>query len=108
MKQRYLTKSRFVTATKCPRKLYYADRPDVCETKNLDNQFLCALAVGAFQVGELAKVYHPGGHEITTVTKKLLQRQRSCLSKLALSFMNPLSRSWCSFALNETRAFARA
>ncbi|MBU1447016.1 MAG: DUF2779 domain-containing protein [Gammaproteobacteria bacterium] len=39
------------------------------EYKNLnqENSFLKALAEGGFQVGELAKYLHPGGHEISSL-----------------------------------------
>lgn len=36
---------------------------------NVGNSFLEALAEGGFQVGELAKIYHPGGIEITVLDK---------------------------------------
>ena len=60
---RYLTKSRFQLSMECPTKLFYT-RKDEYANKKLDDAFLLALAEGGFQVGELAKKYHPGGHDI--------------------------------------------
>lgn len=58
-----LTKSRFKLAMECPSKLYYTGKPLYPNTK-LDDPFLLALAEGGFQVGELAKLYYPGGYNI--------------------------------------------
>jgi hypothetical protein len=60
---RYLTKSRFKLALECETKLYYTNKKEYCNQK-LDDPFLEALANGGFQVGELAKLYYPGGTEI--------------------------------------------
>ena len=62
---RYLTKSRFKLAVECPTKLNYTGKRDYADTKQ-DDSFLQALADGGFQVGELAKLMHPGGHDITS------------------------------------------
>lgn len=59
-----LTKSRFKLALSCPTKLFYNDSPDY-ENQKMDDKFLEALAQGGYQVGELAKCYYPGGHDIT-------------------------------------------
>ncbi|MBC7690952.1 MAG: DUF2779 domain-containing protein [Methylotenera sp.] len=64
MSPRYLTKSLFKVAYECPTKLYYQIHKEYGNTK-VDNAFLKALADGGFQVGELAKMYSPGGIEIT-------------------------------------------
>lgn len=63
MKTKLLTKSRFKLGLTCPTQLYYNDNP---EYENLNNQdsFLKALAEGGYQVGELAKAYHPEGIEV--------------------------------------------
>lgn len=61
--ERYLTKSRFKLACECPTKLYYTNKNEYADQK-IDDLFLLALADGGFQVGELAKSYFPGGHEI--------------------------------------------
>ena len=64
-KPRYLTKSRFKLATECPTKLYYTGKKEYAN-KKLEDSFLEALAEGGYQVGELAKCYFPGGHDIFT------------------------------------------
>ena len=61
---KYLTKSKFTHSLDCPTKLYYKDREDEYVTSQDDNDFLKALAEGGIQVGELAKLYYPGGVEI--------------------------------------------
>jgi hypothetical protein len=53
----------------CPTKLYYQG-DKTFGNNNLDNSFLEALAEGGFQVAELAKLYHPGGTEVTDKDKK--------------------------------------
>lgn len=62
---RYLTKSRVKIALSCPTKLFYAGKADYANTM-VDNDFLAMLADGGFQVGALAKILHPGGHEIVS------------------------------------------
>lgn len=62
---RYLTKSRFKAALTCPTKLFYTGKADYANTM-AENDFLAMLADGGFQVGELAKILHPGGHEIAS------------------------------------------
>ena len=59
----YLTKTRFKLATECPTKLFYTGKPEYADQSSVD-PFLKALAEGGFQVGELAKAYHPGGYEV--------------------------------------------
>jgi len=63
---KYLTKSKFKLAAECPTKLFYTGKTEYANT-SLDNPFLEALAEGGFQVGELAKLYYPGGHNIDTL-----------------------------------------
>jgi len=60
---RYLTKSRFKIGLECPTKLFYTKKSQYLDNK-LNDGFLAALAKGGFQVGELAKCYFPGGHNI--------------------------------------------
>lgn len=64
----YLTKSRFKIGCECPTKLFYLDDATYENSKH-DDSFLKALAEGGFQVGELAKLYFPGGTEITNQNK---------------------------------------
>lgn len=62
----------------------------------MDDSFLAALAEGGFQVGELAKCYHPGGHDITTLdyeeaerqTNKLLEQDKVIIYEPAIRFNN--------------------
>lgn len=61
---RFLTKSRFKLALTCPTKLYYTGKPDQFADNTTDDAFMAALADGGFQVGELAKLMHPGGIEV--------------------------------------------
>jgi Domain of unknown function(DUF2779) len=64
IKSRYLTKTRFKLAVECPTKLFYTAKPSVyADTKQKDD-FLRALAEGGFQVGEMAKLMYPGGHDV--------------------------------------------
>jgi len=61
---KFLTKSKFTHCLECPTKLYYKNHENEYATSQDDNDFLQALAEGGIQVGELAKLYHPGGIEI--------------------------------------------
>ena len=65
----YLTKSRFKIGMSCPTKLYY-ESSDKYENNDDGNEFMKALAKGGIQVGEMAKLYYPGGIEIDTVGKE--------------------------------------
>lgn len=67
MKERYLTKSRFKLAQECPTKLFYTHKPDEYADQKIEDSFLEALAKGGYQVGELAKCYYPGGHNIASL-----------------------------------------
>lgn len=95
-KPRYLTKSRFKIAQECPTKLYYHDRKNEYANQKDSNEFLKALAMGGFQVGELAKVMHPEGfgndieeldHKIAlTRTEKLLTRKNVTIFEAAIQY----------------------
>jgi len=61
---KYLTKTKFTHCLECPTKLYYKTHEDEYISSQDDNDFLKALAEGGIQVGELAKLYYPGGVEI--------------------------------------------
>lgn len=78
---RYLTKSRFKIGFECPTKLFFLDDSSF-GNKKIDNSFLESLAEGGFQVGELAKVYHPKGIEIKTLDKAEAVKQTAELLKL--------------------------
>lgn len=90
---RYLSKSRFKLALECPTKLYYTGKrtyPD----KKANDSFLQALAEGGFQVGELAKLYYPEGHDIVEGgyevplqrTNELLQQENVIIYEAAILY----------------------
>lgn len=67
----HLTKSLFVHALDCPTRLFYKMHDDVYISSQDDNEFLKTLAEGGIQVGELAKLYYPGGVEVPYSRNKL-------------------------------------
>lgn len=98
--ERYLTKSRFKLAIECPTKLFYTGKKEYKDTK-LEDGFLMALAEGGFQVGELAKLYYPGGINIDQIdhdealklTQELLQNENVILFEAAFRFNNLFVRA---------------
>lgn len=86
-----LTKSRFKLGSVCPTKLFYAARPEYGNSSDQD-EFLRALSEGGFQVGELAKVYFPGGvmvesldyDESVSRTNELLQKDEVTIFEAAV------------------------
>jgi len=92
-KPRYLTKSRFKLGIECPTKLFYTGKTEYPDSK-MDDSFLAALAEGGFQVGELAKLYFPNGHDITTLnyeeaenqTLELLKQEKVIIYEPAIRF----------------------
>jgi hypothetical protein len=92
---RYLTKSRYKLGRECPTKLYYT-RKDEYPNSKLDDPFLEALADGGYQVGELAKQYFPGGHDINTLdyeeaeaqTNELLKQENVVIFEPAIRYKN--------------------
>lgn len=114
---RYLTKSRFKLAIECPRKLFYTGKREYLD-KSRDDSFLAALAEGGYQVGELAKLMHPGGvtidelgHQIALEkTRELLKRDQIVIFEAALAFENffirvdVLKKSGNSIELIEVKA----
>jgi len=92
---RYLTKSRFKLGMECPTKLFYTGKREYPDNKLADS-FLAALAEGGFQVGELAKLYHPGGHDVTTldyeeaeaITNELLGQENVIIFEPAIRYKN--------------------
>lgn len=90
-----LTKTRFKIGSECAAKLFYQDRKEYANTKS-DDAFMIALAEGGFQVGELAKVYYPGGYSIDTLdyeksvaaTDELLQQKDVIIYEAAFAFKN--------------------
>lgn len=94
MKPRYLTKSRFKLARECPTKLFYTGKGELYYDRNVDDDFLKALAEGGFQVGELAKKYYPGGIDIESLdydealaqTNELLAQEESIIYEAAFKY----------------------
>jgi uncharacterized protein DUF2779 len=90
---RNLTKSRFKLANECPTKLFYTKKSEYHDT-GIEDEFLAALAEGGHQVGELAKAYFPGGHEVKTLdyeqalaeTDTLLQQDEVTIYEPAFRF----------------------
>lgn len=95
MKNRYLTKSKFALALECPTKLYYDGKKEYVN-QNIEDSFLLALAEGGFQVGELAKQYHPEGYQIETKdyeealkeTEELLKKENVVIFEAAVRSEN--------------------
>lgn len=91
--RKLLTKSKFKVGHECPNKLFFLGKKDF-PSSNEENDFLKALAEGGFQVGELAKLYHPEGKNIDTLhkdqaitqTKELMQLDRVTIFEAAFSF----------------------
>lgn len=94
-KRKHLTKSLFKIAEECPRKLYYAKHKEYASLREND-AFLQALAEGGYQVGELAKHYFPGGHEVVEAdhdeairrTNELLKMDHVVIFEAAIRFEN--------------------
>lgn len=92
---RYLTKSRFKLAMECPTKLYYTKKKEYIN-RDIEDPFLQALAEGGFQVGELAKFYYPGGHDIVTLdydqalkeTNELVKNEPCIIYEAAITYKN--------------------
>lgn len=95
-KPRYLTKSRFKLATECPAKLFYTGKHEIYSDQKMQDSFLAALAEGGYQVGELAKLYFPGGKDIEaldyeaalTQTNALLAQQDAVIYEAAIRHGN--------------------
>lgn len=94
MPPRTLSKSRLKLATECPTKLFYTGKEEEYADQSIEDTFLQALAEGGFQVGELAKAYHPGGHDIKTLnheeslaqTNELLKQEEVTIFEAAVAY----------------------
>ena len=94
MRPTTLSKSRFKLATECPTKLFYTGKKEEYADQSQDDTFLAALAEGGFQVGELAKAMHPGGHDIKplnyeeslTQTNELLKQENVTIFEAAAAY----------------------
>lgn len=92
---RTLSKSRFKLACECPTKLFYTGKKEYAN-QSLSDPFLAELAKGGYQVGELAKHYHPGGVDITTLdyeeslaqTAALMERESVTIYEAAVAYGN--------------------
>lgn len=79
----------------CPAKLYYRRNPEYVN-KEIDDPFLDALAKGGFQVGELARQYHPTGILVSEIdhaaacfkTKELLKANNVIIFEAAFQYEN--------------------
>lgn len=99
-KPRFLAKSRFALALQCPTKLYYLDRDGEYANLKKEDKFLQALAEGGYQVGELAKCYHPEGIEVKPLeydlslheTNKLLESDNVTIFEAAIRYEDFLIR----------------
>ena len=97
---KYLTKSRFKLGSECPAKLFYTRKPEYADQKGSDS-FMAALAQGGYQVGELAKLYHPGGHDIKTLdyedsleqTNRLMEQENVIIYEAAFKYENLFIRA---------------
>ena len=99
---RYLTKSKFKTALECPTKLYYYDtkKKGYANLMN-DDDFMQALCEGGYQVGELAKYYFPGGHDIKSLgyeeslaeTNKYLLQENVIIYEAAIQYKHTFIRA---------------
>jgi len=97
---RYLTKSRFKLALECPTKLFYTGKKEYVNSKS-DDTFLERLAEGGFQVGEMAKLCFPGGHDIETKnnadalqeTSELLKQKNAIVYEAAIRYKNCFIRA---------------
>lgn len=95
MEKRYLTKSLFQLAMECPEKLYFTGKDEYVNNQ-LADPFLQALAEGGFQVGELAKLYYPGGYTVDTQnyedalaqTNALLEKENCIIFEAAIKYEN--------------------
>ena len=93
---RYFTKSKYKVALECPAKLYYYDKSQIYANLNKENEFLKALAEGGYQIGELAKMYYPGGYDIKTLdidksleeTCELLKKENVIIYEAAVKYKN--------------------
>jgi hypothetical protein len=84
----------------CPTKLYYTGKPQYPDEKK-DDPFLEALAEGGYQVGALARCYHPNGIQIhersydvsLKQTKTLLTQKNIVIFEGAFQFKNLFIRA---------------
>jgi len=97
----YLTKSKFTHCLECPTKLFYKSHPNDYLSSQDDNDFLQALAEGGIQVGELAKLYYPGGIEVPYSKDKsaMLSRTKELLHQDEVIIYEAAIQSDLTYAL---------
>lgn len=101
LEPRYLTKSLFALACKCPTKLYYTNKKDEYPNAKLEDPLLKGLAEGGMQVAALAKQYYPEGKEIKTLnykealeeTNHYLQKKKVIIFEAAIQYQNLFMRA---------------
>ncbi|MFX0062057.1 MAG: DUF2779 domain-containing protein [Candidatus Hermodarchaeota archaeon] len=89
----FLTKTAFINGRDCPRKFYYM-KDSRYTNKFEDDPQTIALQEAGYVVGELAKLYHPGGHDIKTLdeedalkqTKELLKQENVIIFEAAIKY----------------------
>lgn len=80
--------------------MFYTRKPEYADQKGSDS-FLAALAQGGYQVGELAKLYYPGGHDIKTLdyedsleqTNRLMEQENVIIYEAAFKHENLFIRA---------------
>ena len=93
----------------CPTKLFYYGKDDEYANLSNEDEFLQALAEGGYQVGELAKLYYPDGHDIKEfgyekplkLTNELFKQENVIIYEAAVAFEN----FFCSFIWIEYKNF---
>ena len=101
LKPRYLTKSLFALACKCPTKLYYTNKKDEYPNTKLEDPLLKGLAEGGFQIAALAKQYYSEAKEIKTLnyeealaeTNNYLQQEKVIIFEAAIRHQNLFIRA---------------
>lgn len=96
MNKKLFTKSRLKVALECPTKLWYQEQPEKYANKLTADSFMEALAQGGYQVGELAKLYYPGGVDIKersyaaalSKTNELLLQKEVVIYEAAVCYEN--------------------
>ncbi|MFX0090223.1 MAG: DUF2779 domain-containing protein [Candidatus Hodarchaeota archaeon] len=77
---KFLSKTAFIVGRLCPRRLYYFKNSQYANKFDDDPQTIALLESG-YVVGELAKLYHPDGHDIKVLDEEEALRQTEELMK---------------------------
>lgn len=100
MENKNLTKSLAMIGLQCPRKIYYHAHPETYQNELTEDPFIKALAEGGFQVGALAKIYHPDGIDLSGLypkdalikTNELLKQTKVTIFEATFIYNNLLVR----------------